>query len=210
MNDSRNLVEAVLEVTGEGIEERFRRYQTFDTQEAGLRKYTGRFNEAMARKDYRVALSNLIRVQELKFPPDPRIYSNGAYLLFRMGEEEAGDRAMHKHMAFLEYRGMERAHFVIQKLFVGYALKCRNFEKANDVAEEILKVEEDFVPALTVRMARFAAAGQIPEAKRVAQRILALATDAESLPHQLAQGVVALKPKPPKQESAEPRFPSYR
>ena len=65
INNSRNLLPALKEVTAENIEKRFRRYQTFGTREEGLQKYAARFKAAIGREDYPEALSNLLRVEEL-------------------------------------------------------------------------------------------------------------------------------------------------
>ena len=196
--DSRNLVAATREVTGEDVEKRFRRYQNFDTAAEGVRQYADQFNQAMARKDYAAALSNLIRIQELRGPwDDLRMYGNAAYLLFRMGHEAAGDRVMHKQLALLKRHGLEKPHLGMQKLFVQYALRSRNFKKAYETAEEILKVDGDFVLALTVRMDRLATSGKIAEAKQVARRILELEKDTTSAAYKLAERLLAIEPENP-------------
>jgi len=189
--DSRNLVEAVEEVTGEDIEERFKRYQTFATREEGIRKYPPAFNEAMKRKDYESALTNLLRIQEVR-GPDLRGYANAAYLLFRMGHEEAGDLAIKDHLELLEGRGLEKMHLVMQKLFIDYSFKCGNVVKAQEIAEAALEKEPDFVPALTVRLDRLGRAGKIAEAKGVARRVLELEKDENSPHYKLAKKVLAI------------------
>lgn len=192
-NDSRQLVAAVREVTGEDIEKRFRRYQSFQTAAEGLKEYAAEFDAAMEKKDYAAALSNLLRALELKYPADLRCYSNAASLLFRMGHEAAGDRAIKKQMALLKRRKMDKEHFVMQMLFVDYAAACRRFEKAYDMAEEVLAKRPDFVPALLVRMDRLGSSGRIAEAKKIAARVVELEKNAKSFAHRFATSVLDLK-----------------
>jgi len=194
VNNSRNLVAAVKEVTGEDIEHRFRRYQTFETKEEGIKKYATAFNESMSRKDYSEALVNLLRVQELR-GPGLRDYANAAYLLFRLGNEEMGDHAFRKNWGLLKRRGLDKAFFAMQKLFIEYALKCGNLSKAHQIAEEVLKAEPDFVPALAARTHRFLTSHKRSEAIEVARRILELEKDTESAPYKLAKAVLGLERK---------------
>ncbi len=191
-NDSRNLVAAVKEVAGEDIEQRFRRYQTFETKEEGIKKYTTAFNAAMGRRDYSEALVNLLRVQELRSPA-LQDYASAAFLLFRLGNEEMGDRAIEKHMALLKSRGLDEPLRLMQKLFVEYALKCRNPAKARQDAEDILKREPDFVPALAVRMENLGASGDIPAAKEVARRILELERHTNSPAYSRAKAALSVE-----------------
>ena len=195
INDSRNLVPAIKEVTGEDIEKRFRRYQTFETREKGLAKYAAGFGAAMQRKEYGEALSNLLRVEELNGAQSVKNLSITARLLLLMGHEEAGDEAIKNRLEFLKGRGLEESHFALQKHFVGYALECKNLKKAHETAEEVLKKEPDFVPALAVRMDHLTASGKLSDAKEVARRILELEKDINSAPYKLARAALALDKK---------------
>jgi len=191
LNDSRKLVTGIGKQTGEDIRKRFRRYQTFEPQRKGLRKYTIRLNAATDQRDYQDALFNLLRVMELR-GPQPRDYSNTAYLLFLTGHEPAGDQAIKQGLELLKRRGLEKAHFALQKVFVEYALKCRNLKKAYQVAEEVLIEEPDFVPALAARMHRLLASDKLSGAKEVARRILKLEGNKHAPPYKLAQAVLAI------------------
>ena len=194
LNDSRNLVAAVKDVTGEDIEHIFRRYQTFETREDGVKKYATAFNAAMERKDLSEALVNLLRIQELR-GPTLQDYSNAAYLLFRLGNEEMGDQAIKKHMALLKNRGLDEAFFLMQKLFVEYSLKCRNLQKAHTIAEEILQAEPDFVPALAARAHRLLTSHQRADALAAARRILELEKNPDSPAYALAKAILSLEEK---------------
>lgn len=192
--DSRNLVAAVKEITGEDVEERFKRYQTFTTREEGIKKYATGFTEAMKQKDYEGALTNLLRIQEVR-GPDLRDYSNAAYLLFRMGHEELGDKAIEDHLELLEDRGLEEMHLVVQKLFIEYAFKCGNVAKAQEIAEAVLGKDPDFVPALAIRIGRLGRAGKIAEAKEAARRVLELDKNPDSSLRKLAEKVLSIEEK---------------
>lgn len=194
-NHSRNLATAILQVTGEDIPKRFQRYQSFETRDDGLRKYTTAFNEAMSRKDYSTALVSMLRIQELRRECDLRFYSNGAYLLFRMGHEAAGDRAIKKQMARLKAAGQDKVLLALKALSVTYALKCRNLEKAYQAAEEVLREKPDHISSLTARTERLANSGKLAEAKEVARRILTLEKNTKSPPYRFAQKVLELKRK---------------
>ncbi len=192
--DSRNLVAAIKEITGEDVEERFKRYQTFTTREEGIKKYVTGFNEAMKQKDYGGALTNLLRIQEVR-GPDLRDYSNAAYLLFRMGHEELGDKAIKDHLELLEDRGLEEMHLVVQKLFIEYAFKCGNAAKVQEIAEAVLEKDPDFVPALAIRIGRLGQAGKIAEAKEAARRVLELDKNPDSSLRKLAEKVLNIREK---------------
>jgi len=193
-NDSRNLISAVKEVTGEDVEKRFLRYQSFQTKAEGLKRYAGAFNAAVGRKDYARALPALLRIHELRGMVDPRFYGNAAQLLFRMGHEAAGDRAILDHAELCERRGMKEAHVAMHLLFIDYALRCGNLRKAVPSAEVVLKAKPEYVPALAVRMLKLGAAGKTDEAKALARRILKLDSKPKSPWRQLAEKALKAAP----------------
>ncbi len=195
INNSRNLVTAVKEVTGEDIKKRLRRYQTFDTREEGLQKYATGFKAAIGREGYGEALFNLLRVRELQGGRSVKNYYTAACVLFEMGHEDAGDQAIKDHLEFLKNRRLDEAHFAMQKLFIEYALKCKNLKKAYETAEEVLKKEPDFVPALAIRMDRLATTDKFSDAKQIARRILELEKNTDSAPYKLAQKLLTPEDK---------------
>ncbi len=201
VNDSRRLIAAATEVTGEEIEKRLRQYQSFETPEEGIEKYARLFNAAVDRQDHAAALTDLLRVLELRFPPDPRTYAQAAWQLFRMGHEDAGDRAILKHVDLLKSHQVEEGAAVMEALFVEYAVKCRHFKKAYEQAESVLARKPDFVPALVVRMDRLGASGQIEQARQTARRILELDKGEGSLPRALAEKVLQLEAPPGTQKA---------
>ncbi|MHC4566422.1 MAG: hypothetical protein ACYTE3_11740 [Planctomycetota bacterium] len=186
-NSSRNLFPAVKEVTGEDLEKRFRRYQTFETKEDGLKRYAEQHNAALDRKDYTEALPALLRMLELRGLEDPRFYSNSALFLYRMGHEAMGDRAILDHADFCKRRGHTAVHIIMHKLFLDYALKCRNLEKAVPSAREVMKTEPEYVPAMVVEMLRVGTEGDTAGARVIGRRILELEKNPKSPWRQLVQ-----------------------
>ena len=98
-------------------------------------------------------------------------------------------------LAFLKNRRLHKPYFTMQKLFIEYALKCKNPKKAYDIADEILKEEPDFVPALAARMDKLLNSDKLSEAKEVARRILELEKNTNSAPYTLAQELLGPKRK---------------
>ena len=60
-----DIIGAIKNVTGEDMEVRLNKYQTFRTREEGIPKYTVPFNAASKNNDYEQMLINLLRVMEL-------------------------------------------------------------------------------------------------------------------------------------------------
>jgi len=112
-----------------------------------------------------------------------------------MGREEAGDQAIKNHLELPKKRRLDEAHFALQKLFIEYALKCKNLKKAYETAEKVLNVETDFVPALAIRMDRLVTTDKLSEAKEVARRILELEKNTDSAPYKLAQKLLTPEEK---------------
>ena len=190
-NDSRDLITAVKEATGEDIEKRFLRYQTFRTKAEGIERLAASSNAAVARKDYAGALPFMLRMHELRWPEDPRFYSNTAYLLFRTGREDAGDSVILRHAKFCENSGNKIAYVIMHQLFIDYARKCRNLAKAVPSSEIVLKSKPDNVPALTIRMLALGTAGRKAEGLRIARRILKLTNDPRDPWRRIAEKILA-------------------
>ena len=185
-NHSRRLFPAILEVTGADLEKRFQRYQSFASKAEGIAHYSQLSQAAIDREDYAEALPALLRSLEITPLEDPRFYSDAAWVLFRMGHEEMGDRAILNHADFCKQRSRQTAYVAMHKLFIDYALKCRNLERAGPSAQEVLKVEPEYVPALAVEMSRVGKQGDPEAAREIARRILKVAKNPENPWRQLA------------------------
>ena len=186
-NYSRDLILAIKEVTGEDMEKRFLRYQTFETKEQGIAQYAKSSNAAVDQKDYGKALPCLLRIHELRGMGDPLFYKNAAFLLFRMGREDAGDQVILSHADFCKERGLEPAYVTMHALFINYAFMCNNPKKAVPSAEIVLESKPDYVPALVIRMVKLRSAGDIEGAKKIAQRILELEENPNSKWREIAE-----------------------
>ena len=193
-NDSRNLIPAVKEVTGEDIEKRFLRYQTFKTKAEGIKRYDESFNAAIKRKDYAKALVALLRIHELQGIGNPRRYNSAAHLLFHMGHEAAGDRAILDFADFCKDHGLKDVHGLMHAYFIDYARKCGNLRKAAPSSEIVLKSEPEYVPALAVRMLKLADSGDTAEAVKIARRILKLDSNPKSPWRRMAEKVQKAQP----------------
>ena len=183
-NDSRNLIPAVKEVTGEDIELRFQRYQTFRTQAEGLRQYTETYKAAAGRKEYEKALPALLRLHELRgklpFKDDMQFCSTAAYILHQMGHEAAGDHVLLQRAEHFKSRGMNDARVAVHALFIEHARRCGNLAKATPSADVVLEAKPTFVPALAVRMLNAVREGKAGAALKIAARILELEEDPEN------------------------------
>ncbi len=179
-NNSRDLIPAIKEVTGEDMEKRFLRYQTFKTSEEGIKQYGESYNAALAKKDGETALPALIRLYELRAMSPPDFYSKAAFLLLKMGHEEVGDQVILGGAELLKERDRKEAYVVMHAVFIDYAFKCNNPKKAVPSAEIVLESKPDHVPALAIRMVKLRSTGDVEGAKKIAQRILELEKDPKS------------------------------
>ncbi len=75
----------------------------------------------------------------------------------------------------------------MHKLFIDYALKCRNQKKAEPSAQEVMKIEPEYVPAMAVEMLRVGKEGDTERAHVIARRILELEKNPKNPWRQLAQ-----------------------
>jgi len=196
---SEALMDAIKKVTGEDMRERLRRYQTFGTREEGMAKYEALYNAAAEENNYETMLVNLLRVQELSespFSPDSlRRYKLAATLLFKLGHEEAGDRAMENCMEVFKSSPVPEGHDAAREMFLVYALECNNPLKARKVAEEFLTERPENVLSLTVLMLTDSQSGRIAEAKEKAEKILSLVKNPRSPSYKAAAGILGREPQ---------------
>ncbi|MHC4345370.1 MAG: hypothetical protein ACYSUP_11870 [Planctomycetota bacterium] len=147
---------AIEKVTGEDVEARLNKYQTFRTREQGIPKYTVPFNAASKNNDYEKMLINLLRLMELHdfqySPNNLQSWMNAAWLLYMMGLEETGDQVMQNCVSLFEHSPVPGGHEAAMETSIIYAFKCGKPEKAREVAPELLKTQPESVLALTVEM----------------------------------------------------------
>ncbi len=177
MNDGnrfRRLDDAIAGVTGVDIEQRFRRYQTFATREAGIEQYSRQSNAALDEENYAGMLPNVLRIMELREKYEPGDYANAALILYRMGAEALADEVYAKQLALLEATGQAELLHEMRLRHLQYALHTDEAWKAYGTAEELLAKNADYVPALAVRMQRYVEEADFDNAGLTAQRILAV------------------------------------
>ena len=192
---AQDILQAVNEVTGENMQQRFGHYQTFESRQDGLAKYGSLFNTAVEKKDYEQMLVNLLRSLELQesqlSPTGLQCYKEIALLLFKLGHKEAGDDAMHNCIELFKNTGMPVAHQAAMEAFIIYAFSCKNAAKARVVAEELLKSKPNHLLALTVQMVVHAEDGRLSEAKQIANKVINLDKNEQSPSYRTATQILA-------------------
>jgi hypothetical protein len=195
-----DLLEVIKEVTGEDMEERLRRYQTFQTQAEGLSKYANAYQAAFGTRNLEQMFVYGLRVMELRGDPSSpgylQCFKEAARLLVMMGHEEAGDEAMRQAIDLYSKDPTGDGHRAATEVFVMYALECNSPRKAVTAAEELLTANPRNVPALTVKMLTSLQDGNVAGAKGYAGQILTLATE-QSIPYRVASHVIAIDPNRP-------------
>jgi hypothetical protein len=196
--NSENLLLAIKEVTGEDIQSRLSRYQTFQTRQEGIAKYANLHSAALDKEDYEQIVINTIRLLELQdsplSPTSLQMRQEAALWLFNLGYERAADEVMLSFMEELKRNAPQQLYDSFSAGFIVYALQCDKPQKARSAAEYLLKDHPDYPPALTVRMQLLADEGELEEAKKIAHRIYELA-DEGSFCYKAASEVLATKPK---------------
>ncbi|MHC4186185.1 MAG: hypothetical protein ACYSR4_09670 [Planctomycetota bacterium] len=196
-----DIISAIQKVTGEDMDVRPNRYQSFGTREEGIPKYTAPFNAASENNDYEKMLINLLRLMELHefqySPNNLESWGNAAWLLFKMGYEKTGDEVMQNCISLFEHSPVPVGHEAAMETFIVYAFKCDNPEKAGEVARELLKTRPEAVLALTVEMLTKVRSGEIVEARRMAKKIQALTKGKETVSYKAAAQVLAIEPNQP-------------
>ena len=194
---SVSLVGAIKKVTGEDMEKRFDRYQSFTTQQEGKSKYEQAYVTAAKSEDFEKALFNLMRIMEFEespFTPDNlQRWMYCAWFLYELGHEKAGDEVMYKCMGLFKDSGIPNAYESSMERFVQYSLRCNNPQKSLKVAEELLKDRPDNITALTAFMLTEATSGKISEARQRAKRIQGLVKKGTE-PYEIAGRVLAIDP----------------
>ncbi|MHC4583065.1 MAG: hypothetical protein ACYS3N_00955 [Planctomycetota bacterium] len=192
---AQDILQAVNEVTGEDMQQRFGHYQTFETRQDGMAKYGSLFSAALEKKDYEQMLVNLLRTLELQesqlSPTGLRCYKEIALLLFKLGHEQAGDQVMHNCIELFKNTGMPIAHQAAMEAFIIYAFNCNNAKKAGEIAEELLKSKPNHLLALTVQMVVHAEDGRLSEAKQIAKKVINLDKNEQSPSYRTATQILA-------------------
>ncbi len=201
--DSRrgdDILAAIQQVTGEDMEPRLGRYQTFPTAAEGIPKYVQAYQTALEAKNYEQMLVNILRIMELRGDVfsvnNLQSFHNVALFLFRMGHESVGDEVMHNAIKLFSKAPAPSGKAAAQEAFLLYALACDNPAKADKIADELLKFDARNVPSLTVKMLMCLRNKDLPGAKELARQIRSL-TPEESRHYKLSAQVLAFDPNRP-------------
>jgi hypothetical protein len=193
-----DLLAAIKNVTGEDMEQRLGRYQTFQTSAEGMSKYTNAYQAAFGAKNLEQMFDAGMRVMELRGDPASpgylQCFKEAARLLFLMGREEAGDAAMRQALAL--YSKDPAGRRMATEMFVMYSLECNHPRKAAAAAEELLAKDPGNVPALTAKMLATLQDGNVPQAQKYARQVRILA-EGQSIFYQVASQVLVLDPNHP-------------
>ncbi|MHC4488814.1 MAG: hypothetical protein ACYS9C_09910 [Planctomycetota bacterium] len=196
--NSENLLVAIKEVTGEDMEARLARYQTFESRKEGVAKYLKLFKAATSKTDLEQTLINLLRVLELRenlySPTSLRERQIACSTLFQLGHEKAADEGIQQCLKIFKQTGVPEAYKAALERFLAYHLDCDKPEKALAEAEEILKDKPEHILALVVKMLTMDRLGKKTEAKETAKKILSLEKDEQSTVYEAAAEILTANP----------------
>jgi hypothetical protein len=188
----------IKKVTGEDMTERFKRYQTFDTREDGLKKYLTKATEAKNNKDITTYIENAMRSLELyehPFKQESLVNRLSISLaLFKTGKIKTGDETMDNCFEFLNKLKAEEAKIMSRLLFMTYAIATDRPEIALSHADYVLEKIPDNVEALGIKMITLTKKGKILEAEPFAEKILKVAKK-ENRFYGISQKVIMLAGK---------------
>lgn len=198
--DGSDLLQVVKDVTGEDVEQRLARYQTFETRQQGLTKYSEAYKAASRENNYEQMFVNLVRVMELQElgPSFDHLnnFLNAALLLHKMGHEEAADAAMQSAVDLYSKDSVVNGRQAVAEAFVFYALNCDHPQKARKMADEVLKANPEHVPSLVVKMLLSRDESNTTEARKYAADVCRLA-EKESRGYRVASEILAIDPNQP-------------
>jgi len=198
--EGSDLLQAVKDVTGEDMEQRLARYQTFETRQQGLTKYSEAFKAASRESNYEQMFVNLLRAMELQEhgPSSDHLQSllNAALLLHKMGHDETGDAVMQRAVELYSKDSVVNGRQAVAEAFVFYALNCDHPQKARKTADEVLQAAPEHVPSLVVKMLLSRDDANMAEARRYAKEVCRLA-ERQSRAYRVASEILAVDPNQP-------------
>jgi hypothetical protein len=191
----KELFTVIKEVTGEDMEERLKRYQTFDTREEGMKKYASiAKKKAFDEKDPEAFVEYGLRMLEMYDSPfdiDSLMSRKMIAMALReMGHEQLADETMEKCVSFLKSIDNKDAAKMGLQMFISYAIQCGKANMAIGHAEEMFKLDPGNIHTLAVRMITMAEEGKMDEAKESAAKVVKLSQQGSEL-YQIAQKILA-------------------
>jgi hypothetical protein len=196
-----DLLAVIKEATGQDMGPRLALYQTFDTAEQGLPKYTSAFQAAQRTSDWEKMTINVLRIMELRGDVYSRnnlqSFANIALFLFKMGKEEAGDAMMRRAIELFSRSPIEHGRETAMGVFMLYALECNHPAKAEKEADEMLRTLPAEPAPLAIKMTMALQRGNVSEAQALARQIQSRGGEQSAL-YKLAAQVLAIDPNRPK------------
>lgn len=146
--------DAVRAATGEDLAKRLKQYQSFDSVDEAIERYSTRYAAAKAAGNHEAALMALIYLSELRFNLSnfPHYHLAAADLLRQMGDRDAG-KALFLNLIRV-FKDQPGPLVTIKARFVDYALACDDPAMAYDVADAVLAVDPHYPGALKVKAHR--------------------------------------------------------
>jgi len=198
--DGNDLLQAVKDVTGEDMEQRLARYQSFETRQQGLMKYSEAYKTASEQNNAEQMFVNLLRAMELQKPgpssENLKNFLNAALLLHKMGQDEAGDAVMQHMLELYSKDAVVNGRQPAAEAFVFYALNCDRPQKARAMADEVLQKAPEHVPSLVVKMLLSRDEANMAEARKYAAEVCRVA-DKDSRAYLVASEILATDPNRP-------------
>jgi hypothetical protein len=175
--DGDDLLEAVHQVTGEDLRQRFLRYQHFVTRQEGRTHYMQQYRAAKQEKNQANQLFVLARLLELSESPYAQetltIRAQLACVLVEMGHPEKGDQMMRDTVAYLSEVDKD-GETIGKKAFMVYAIHANRPEIADEYAEQVLTASPEDLIALTVKTLTAGNQGRKEDAKKLVEKIRVL------------------------------------
>ncbi|MHC4983562.1 MAG: tetratricopeptide repeat protein [Planctomycetota bacterium] len=170
--DCQRLFAAIKQVTGRDMEERLLRYQTFQSREKGLYKYSAEMQIAFGRKNFEAAAFAAMRLLEIQEKPSVKAYLCCLFCLAELGHDDFVAAEFLKRITTCEKLGEEEPAKELRAGFMAFALEKGHAESAYETAEGVLKTNPDDIRALAIRMHRLRSEGKIEQAVAAARKIV--------------------------------------
>ena len=162
---SDRLIEIIREVTGEDMNQRLARYQTFKTPMEGVQKY-----ESRPARNGEEEKRNLIRMHELLLD-SPRAFAQVSTRLSKQGLAKQADETFRKRCQ-QTFAFKDPLFNTWMREFFSYAVNEKRPEIAFDLAGKVLEMDPEYAFALMVRARQLLQEGKLDEAQTLAQRLL--------------------------------------
>ena len=192
--DSDALYRAIRDVTGEDLQGRFKKYQTFGSKVDGLKFYVNKFRKSQEDNNPEAMLFNALRSFELHISPiHPSSWTTRktiSILLYRMGHKGLADEGMNDFVDYVSEFKIEQAAVDARRNFMAYAIATNRPELGYDYAREVLEINSKETISLAIVMLKYAKEKNFEEAKKTAQQICDIVPDESSSFNRMAKQIL--------------------